>query len=40
MRQEITAAWEAQELVFSQKVTKLIKYRGDKDRTYDVIPLN
>jgi hypothetical protein len=27
-------------LVFSQKVTKLIKDRGDKGRTYDVIPLN
>jgi hypothetical protein len=30
-RREITAAWEAQDLVFSQKVTELIKYRGDKE---------
>jgi hypothetical protein len=37
---EITTAWEAQGLVFSQKVTKLIKHRGDKGRTYDVIPLD
>jgi hypothetical protein len=27
---EVTATWEAQCLVFSQKVTKLIKHRGDK----------
>jgi hypothetical protein len=39
-RREITAAWESQGLVFSQKVTELIKHRGDKGRTYDVIPLN
>jgi hypothetical protein len=39
-RREIATAWEAQGLVFSQKVTELIKYRGDKVRTYDVIPLD
>jgi hypothetical protein len=39
-RRQITAAWEAQGLVFSQKVTEMIKYRGDKGRTYDVIPLD
>jgi hypothetical protein len=39
-RREITAAWETQGLVFSQKVTELIKHRGDKGRTYDVIPLD
>jgi hypothetical protein len=27
-------------LVFSQKVTELIKHHGDKGRTYDVIPLD
>jgi hypothetical protein len=37
---EVTAAWESQGLVFSQKITKLIKYRGDKGRTYDIIPLD
>jgi hypothetical protein len=39
-RRQITAAWEAQGLVFSQKVTEMIKHHGDKGRTYDVIPLN
>jgi hypothetical protein len=39
-RREITAVWEAQGLVFSQKVTELIKHRGDKRRIYDVIPLD
>jgi hypothetical protein len=39
-RRQITAAWETQGLVFSQKVTEMIKYRGDKGRTYDVIPLD
>jgi hypothetical protein len=39
-RREVAAAWEAQCLIFSHKVTELIKYRGDKGRTYDVIPLN
>jgi hypothetical protein len=39
-RREVVAAWEAQCLVFSQKITKLIKYRGDKRKTYDVIPLD
>jgi hypothetical protein len=34
------AAWEAQGLVFSQKITEMIKHRGDKGRTYDVIPLD
>jgi hypothetical protein len=29
-----------QGLVFSQKVTKMIKHRDDKGRTYDVIPLD
>jgi hypothetical protein len=33
-------AWETQGLVFSQKVTEMIKYHGDKGRTYDVIPLD
>jgi hypothetical protein len=37
---EITAAWETQGLVFSQKVTELIKHHGDKGITYDVIPLD
>jgi hypothetical protein len=27
-------------MVFSQKITKLIKHRGDKGRTYDIIPLD
>jgi hypothetical protein len=39
-RREIIAAWEAQGLVFSQKITELIKHRGDKGRTYDIIPLD
>jgi hypothetical protein len=39
-RRQIAAAWETQGLVFSQKVTKMIKHRGDKGRTYDVIPLD
>jgi hypothetical protein len=39
-RQEIAAAWEAQCLVFSQKVTELIKHCGDKGKTCDVIPLD
>jgi hypothetical protein len=39
-RRQITAAWEAQGLVFSQNVTELIKHRGDKGTTYDVIPLD
>jgi hypothetical protein len=39
-RREVKAAWEAQGLVFSQKVTELIKHHGDKGRTYDVIPLD
>jgi hypothetical protein len=39
-RQEVTAAWEAQCLMFSQKVTELIKHRGDKGITYYVIPLD
>jgi MuDR family transposase len=39
-RREIAAAWEAQGMVFSQNVTELIKHRGDKGRTYDVIPLD
>jgi hypothetical protein len=29
-----------QGLVFSQKVTEMIKHRGDKGKTYDVIPLD
>jgi hypothetical protein len=37
---EIAAAWECQGMVFSQKVTELIKHRDDKGRTYDVIPLD
>jgi hypothetical protein len=37
---EVTAAWEAQGLMFSQKVTELIKHHGEDGRTYDVIPLN
>jgi hypothetical protein len=39
-RQEVAAAWETQDLVFSQKVTELIKYHGDKGRSYDVIPMD
>jgi hypothetical protein len=39
-RREIAAAWETQGLMFSQKVIELIKHRGDKERTYDVIPLD
>jgi hypothetical protein len=31
---------KTQGLVFSQKVTKLIKYHGDKGISYDVIPLD
>jgi hypothetical protein len=27
-------------MVFSQKITELIKHRGDKGRTYDVISLD
>jgi hypothetical protein len=37
---EVTAVWEAQGLMFSQKVTELIKHHGEDGRTYDVIPLN
>jgi hypothetical protein len=37
---EVTAAWEAQGLMFYQKVTELIKHHGEDGRTYDVIPLN
>jgi hypothetical protein len=37
---EIVAAWEAQGLIFSHKVTELLKHHGDKERTYDVVPLN
>jgi hypothetical protein len=40
LRREVTAAWEVQGLVFSQKIIKLIKHHDDKGRTYDVIPLN
>jgi hypothetical protein len=39
-RREITATWEDQGLIFSHKVTKLIKHHGDKGRTYDVVPLD
>jgi hypothetical protein len=39
-RREITAAWETQGMVFSQKVTELIKHRGNKEITYDVISLD
>jgi hypothetical protein len=39
-RREIAAAWEAQGLVFSQKVTELIKHHDYNERTYDVIPLD
>jgi hypothetical protein len=39
-RQEVAAAWEAQGLVFFQNITKLIKHRGDKGRTYDVMTLD
>jgi hypothetical protein len=37
---EVAAASEAQDLIFSHKVTELIKHRGDKGRTYDVVPLD
>jgi hypothetical protein len=33
-------AWEAQGLIFSHKVTKLIKHHGNKGRTYNVISLD
>jgi hypothetical protein len=39
-RQKVTAVWEAQGPVFSQKFIALIKHRGDKERIYDVIPLD
>jgi hypothetical protein len=39
-RREVVAVWEAQGLVFSQKVTELIKHHGDKGETYDVISLD
>jgi hypothetical protein len=39
-RREVAAAWEAQGLIFSHKVTELIKHHGDKGRTYDVVPLD
>jgi hypothetical protein len=39
-RREVTAAWETQGLIFSHKVTELIKHRCDKGRTYDVVPLD
>jgi hypothetical protein len=39
-RREIIAVWEAQNLIFSHKVTELIKYHGHKGRTYDVVPLD
>jgi hypothetical protein len=39
-RRQIAAAWEAQCLIFSRKVTEMIKHHGDKGRTYDVIPLD
>jgi hypothetical protein len=33
-------AWEIQCLIFSHKVTELLKHHGDKGRTYDVIPID
>jgi hypothetical protein len=39
-RRQITVAWETQGLIFSQKVTEMIKHHGDKGRTYDVILLD
>jgi hypothetical protein len=39
-RREVAASWEAQGLMFSQKITELIKYHGNKRRTYNVIPLD
>jgi hypothetical protein len=39
-RREVVAAWEAQRLIFSHKITELIEHRGDKGRTYDVVPLD
>jgi hypothetical protein len=38
--QQIAAAWEIQDLIFSQKIIELIKHHGDKGRTYNVIPLD
>jgi hypothetical protein len=32
-RQEVTTTWEAQDLVFSQMITKLIKHHDDNERT-------
>jgi hypothetical protein len=37
---KVTASWEIQGLMFSQKITKLIKHRSDKGTIYDVIPLD
>jgi hypothetical protein len=34
---EVAAAWEAQGLVFSQKITELIKHDSDMGRIYDII---
>jgi hypothetical protein len=39
-RRQIAAAWKTQGLAFSQKITEMIKHRGDWGRTYDVIPLD
>jgi hypothetical protein len=39
-RRHIAAVWEAQGLIFSQKVTEMIKHHDNKGRTYDVIPLD
>jgi hypothetical protein len=39
-RRQIVAFWEAQGLVFSQKVIKMIKHRCDKGITYDFISLD
>jgi hypothetical protein len=37
---EVAAAWEAQGLIFSHKVTELIKHYGDKGRIYNIVPLD
>jgi hypothetical protein len=39
-RREILAVWEAQGLMFSQNIIKLIKYHGNKRITYDIMPLD
>jgi hypothetical protein len=39
-RREVAAIWEAQCLIFSNKVIELIKHHENKGRTYDGVPLD